>query len=242
MRTVAIIQARLGSTRLPWKALLDIVGQTMLARTVIRTRGARTLNAVAVATTTCPEDVRIIDEAGSLSVPCFRGSEDDVLDRYVQAARQLRADVVVRVTSDCPLVDPEIIDLVISAFSAAHPAVDYASNTLQRTYPRGLDVEVFTRAALEYAGKFATEQPEREHVTLHLYRHPDKFRLLPIAGEHDYSHYRWTVDTLEDLEFVREVYRRLAGANDFSWRDVLALIEREPALAEINRHVVQKKV
>lgn len=237
---VAIIQARMGSTRLPGKALIDIGGMSMLARVVRRVQRARTIAGVVVATTVGAADDAIVAECARLGVPTTRGSEDDVLDRYYQAAVAHQAQVIVRITSDCPLIDPDVIDLVVQAFQQAAP--DYASNTLERRYPRGLDLEVFSFAALEQAWREAAEPYQRAHVTPFLYQHPERFRMLAVSGADDHSAHRWTVDTPEDLAFVRAVYARLGDADAFSWRAVLDLIEREPALAAINAHIEQKEL
>ncbi len=240
MNLVAIIQARMGSTRLPGKALRDICGRTMLARVVRRTMRSRLVDEVTVATTTKPEDIAIIDECRSLGVRYFRGSEQDVLDRYYGAAREFCADAIVRITSDCPLIDPEIIDQVVQAF--LDKKTDYASNILVSTYPRGLDVEVFSMDALEKAYAKASVDYQHVHVTPYLYQNPGLFRLLSVTGDEDYSHYRWTVDTQEDLNLVRAIYQRIDRDDEFSWRDVLELLKKEPNLAEINRHIHQKSL
>jgi spore coat polysaccharide biosynthesis protein SpsF len=240
MTIVIVIQARMGSTRLPGKVLLDIAGRPMLERVVERVRRCRNAGQAVVATTTQARDEAIVAACGTLQVPVVRGSEDDVLDRYIQAARAFGADVVVRVTADCPLLDPDVTDGVIAAFLAARP--DYASNTLKRTYPLGLDTEVVSMAALENAWREATEPAHRVHVTPYLYLTPGRFRLLPVAGEDDHSGHRWTVDAPEDLELVRAVYDRLGTGGRFGWRDVLDLVRREPALRRINAHVEQKKL
>jgi len=238
VNVVAIIQARMGSTRLPGKVLKDLCGETVLARVVNRTRRATLLNKVVVATSVQPADDAILQECGRLSVACFRGDEADVLDRYYRAAEKFSADAIVRITSDCPLIDPEVSDKTIRAFLEQHP--DYASNVLERRYPRGLDTEVMTFAALETARREARDPHQREHVTPFLYQHPERFRLVSVTGDRDYSHYRWTLDTVEDLEFLRSVYRRRAEASDPAWQDVLRILEREPDLAAINEHVKQK--
>ncbi len=238
MNVVAIIQARMGSTRLPGKVLKDLCGETVLARVVNRIRRATLLNKVVVATSVQPADDAILQECGRLSVACFRGHEADVLDRYYRAAEKFSADAIVRITSDCPLIDPEVSDKTIRAFLEQHP--DYASNVLERRYPRGLDTEVMTFAALETARREARDPHQREHVTPFLYQHPERFRLVSVTGDRDYSHYRWTLDTVEDLEFLRSVYRRRAEASDPAWQDVLRILEREPDLAAINEHVKQK--
>ena len=237
---VAVIQARMGSSRLPGKVLKDINGRTMLARVVRRVSRSTLVNKVIVATTTASTDKAIIDECESLGIPSFRGSEQDVLDRYYRAAKLFFAEAVVRITSDCPLVDPEIIDQVIQAFRK--DGADYASNTMVSTYPRGLDVEVFTFSALEKAWREAHESYQRVHVTPYFYQNPELFRLVPVIGVEDNSNYRWTVDTEEDLDLVRTVYARMDRDDSFSWRDVLNLMKIEPELMDINRHIQQKSL
>jgi spore coat polysaccharide biosynthesis protein SpsF len=238
MKIVALIQARTGSTRLPGKVLQEIGGKTMLARVVERVRRAKQIDEVSVATTDRPADDAILEECKRLGVKVSRGDQDDVLDRYYRAAQLAKAEAVVRITSDCPLIDPEVIDKTVSAFLEAKP--DYASNALERTYPRGLDTEVMSFTALSRAWQEARKPHEREHVTPYIYEHPDKFKLLPVTGPGDFSSYRWTVDTEEDLEFVRAVYARFKDNPEFSGRDVLDLLEREPELQAINQNVQQK--
>jgi spore coat polysaccharide biosynthesis protein SpsF len=235
---VAIIQARIGSTRLPGKVLKDIGGRTMLARVVRRTRRATLLDEVVVATTVKTADEAIVAECVRLGVPVFRGDEQDVLDRYYRAAQAHQAQAVVRITSDCPLIEPRVIDKVLRAFLDARP--DYASNSLGRTYPRGLDTEVMTLSALEHAWRQAQDAFERVHVTPYLYRNPKLFKLLSVTNDQNYGDYRWTVDTPEDLTFVRQVYERLGNDDSIGWTDVLALLAREPALVGLNRDVRQK--
>jgi spore coat polysaccharide biosynthesis protein SpsF len=240
MNIVAIIQARMGSTRLPGKVLKDIGGETMLARVVKRTQRATSLSQVVVATTTSLADAAIVTECVRLKVPVFRGDEEDVLDRYYQAGQAHKADAVVRITSDCPLIDPGVVDQVVQAFLDARP--DYASNTLERTYPRGVDTEVVTMTALHRAWREAREPYQRVHVTPYFYQNPQLFRLLSVKADADYSRYRWTVDTSEDLAFVQTVYTRLGNDDAISWRAVLTLLESEPVLAELNRYIQQKEL
>jgi spore coat polysaccharide biosynthesis protein SpsF len=240
MKVVAILQARMGSTRLSGKVLLDLAGRTMLARVVRRVRRAPAVDEVVVATTAAPGDDPIVEECQRLEVACFRGSEPDVLDRYFRAAAAHQADVAVRITADCPLIDPGETGRVIRAFLDRKP--DYASNILRRTYPRGLDTEVMTSATLARAWREATEPYQRTHVTPYVYQHPESFRLLAVTGEADLSAHRWTVDSPEDLELVRAVYRRMDGGDAFSWHDVLRLTAEEPWLGELNRHVRQKQL
>lgn len=238
MRIVALIQARMRSTRLPGKVLRDIQGASMLARVVRRVQRAELPQSVAVATSAQPADDAVAEETERLGVPVFRGDEQDVLDRFYQAARFLAADAVVRITADCPLVDPELIDQVVQVFLDSRS--DYASNCLERTYPRGLDAEVMAMDALARAWESAAELSHRAHVTPYFYENPALFKLAPVKGEHDYSQLRWTVDTPEDLEFVRAIYASIPDADTFGWQDVLRLLSAHPELSDINRHIVQK--
>jgi len=240
MNIVAIIQARMGSTRLRGKVLTDLGGQTVLARVVSRVRRATLVNSVVVATTTEKNDDPIVYQCDQLEVDAFRGDEYDVLDRYYRAAQSKQATAIVRVTADCPLIDPEVMDKTIRAFVNNQP--DYASNTLERTYPRGLDTEVAQFAALERAWRDARDTYQRVHVTPYLYQNPQLFKLLSVKGEENYSQYRWTLDTTEDLEFLHAVFNRLQGQNDVTWRAVVSLLQSEPELVEINNKVSQKSM
>ena len=240
MKVVAIIQARMGSTRLSGKVLMDLAGEPMLARVVNRCRRATTLQETVVATTAQPSDDAIARLCAERGWPCFRGSEDDVLDRYYRAALEHKADVVVRITSDCPLIAPTVIDLVVREFTRRQPEVAYASNVVpSRTFPRGLDTEVMQFAALERAWKEDQNPAWREHVTPYLSEVEGRFPVHCVTNDRDYSSQRWTVDTPEDFEFVRLIYQHF-GHDRFSWREVLALLERHPEWLEINRHIVQK--
>jgi spore coat polysaccharide biosynthesis protein SpsF len=247
MKVHAIIQARMGSTRLPGKVLMRLGGDTVLAQVVQRCRRSRRLDAVAVATTTLPEDKVIEEECRSLGVPVIRGSAPDVLDRYAQAMRELGSDVVVRITSDCPLIDPVVIDDMVGRYQALRAAgqpCDYVSNAIERTFPRGLDAEVVGATVLAEAAASATAAHEREHVTPYVYGHPERFALhawttpIPNASGH-----RWTLDTPEDFALLDKIFNalgdRAAGAG---WQDVLALVEAHPQWADINRHVTQKSL
>jgi spore coat polysaccharide biosynthesis protein SpsF len=206
---------------------------------VARLRRAATVDRIIVATTTAPRDQAVADHASTLGVGVARGNEQDVLARYHEAA--VGADVIVRITADCPLVDPEIVDRVVTAFTDSAP-VDFAANTLRRTYPAGLDVEVMTWEALDRAWRQAQKPYQRAHVCPYIYEHPEQFRLLGVTGDEDYSWMRWVVDTPEDLAFVRAVYGRLRNDLTVSWRDVVALLTGVPELLEINRHVQQKQL
>lgn len=240
MKIVAVIQARMGSSRLPGKVLADVAGRSMLARVCDRLDRAATLDTIVVATTDAAADRPVVAECRRLGVACFRGSEEDVLDRFHRAATCHRAEAVVRITADCPLIDPEVVDRVVRAFLTARP--DYASNTLVRTWPRGLDTEVIAAAALARAARQASERYQRVHVTPYLYQHPERFKLLPVTGRQDFAGHRWTVDLADDLRLVRAVYRRLGSERAFSWREVLQLLADEPALTGLNAHVRQKQL
>jgi spore coat polysaccharide biosynthesis protein SpsF len=212
----------------------------MLVRVIRRVARARSLDSIVLATTTLSEDDVIVELGRREDVAVTRGSAHDLLDRYIAAARESVADTIVRITSDCPLIDPDVIDAAVGAFRDA--AVDYASTGLEpRTYPRGLDVEVMTRDALERAWREDTEPAWREHVTPYIYRHPERFRLLPVGTDPGLAHHRWSVDTAEDYELVRRIYDAF-GRDDFGWREALALVEAHPDWQDLNRHVVQKSV
>jgi spore coat polysaccharide biosynthesis protein SpsF len=240
MTVVGIIQARVGSTRLPGKVLKNLCGETVLARVVNRTRRARLLDQVVVATTDRAADDPIVAECDRLSAPCFRGDEADVLDRYYRATPLFCADAIARITSDCPLIDPELIDATVRAF--LDEKADYATNSLVITYPRGLDVEVFTADALAHAWREAKDSYHRAHVTPYLYEHPEQFKIMSLTSEKNLGHYRWTLDTPEDWDLIDTIYKRFGGRDDFGWREVLALMNAEPGLAELNSHVQQKAI
>lgn len=240
MKIVAIIQARMGSTRLPGKVLKNLCGQTVLARVVNRTRRAQLLDDVVVATTDQPADDTIVQECGRLSIPCFRGDEADALDRYQRAAQEFAADVIVRITSDCPLIDAELIDATIRALLDQKAA--YATNSLVITYPRGLDVEVFTDDALASAWREARENYQRTHVTPYLYEHPERFKISSLTSGEDLGHHRWTLDTPEDWELIQAIYTGCGGGDAFTWREVLEFVRRHPEVAELNSHVQQKAI
>ena len=247
----------MGSSRLPGKVLLDISGQPMLARVVARTARATSVHQVLVATTTDASDDPVAAFCHSNGISHTRGSLHDVLDRYYQAAKQVQADVIVRVTADCPVIDPLLIDDCVNALLEG--SFDFSCNRLPppftRTYPIGLDTEVCTFAALEKAWKEAKETFHREHVMPYLYEgvqlsvvdggisdglSPRGFKIAQLHHEIDYGAYRWTVDTPEDLEFMRQVYVRFDGRDDFSWTDVLGLVHDDPELTKINANVKHK--
>lgn len=232
MKTAAIIQARMGSTRLPGKIMRPLAGRPVLAHVIERVRACPLVHEVVVATTDLPLDDAVVEYARSLGVRTHRGSDDDVLSRVYHAARG--AEVVVRVTADCPLFDPGLLERMLVRFQERRTAadgVDYLSNTIVRTYPRGLDAEIFTFEALEQACEQAIDPFEREHVTPYIYRHPELFHIEAFTGERDLSHLRWTLDTEEDYRFLAELHAALGGQDAlFSMQGVLDLLARRPDL------------
>ena len=238
VRTIAIIQARMGSTRLPGKVLAEIGGASMLAQVVRRLRAARRVGEVVVATSTGLDDDAVVTEAVRLGVGVHRGSPGDVLARFRGAARASRADVIVRVTADCPLLDTGVVDRVIGALAGG---VDYVSNTHERSYPRGLDVEVLHRDTLERIARLGTSAAAREHVTAFVMEQPALFRVAQVVAERDDSDLRWTVDTADDLALVRALYAELGlGAGARPYPEIVAAVRARPELAAANAHVVQK--
>ena len=242
MKIVAIVQARTGSTRLPGKVLLNLMGEPMLVHEMARIGRSERITSTMVATTDLPADDRIVDLCKTQGWQYCRGSEQDVLDRYYQCARKTGADAVVRLTSDCPLIEPAVIDRVIEKFLQDSPHLDYVSNVFPpRTFPRGLDTEVFSFAALEKSWKEDKNPLLREHVTQYIVQNPEKFRTAGITNSHDLSDFRWTVDTKEDFRLVTEIYSYF-GHNRFTLNDVLSLIEERPELRLINQDIHQKEV
>lgn len=232
MKTVGIIQARMSSTRLPGKVLADVGGKPMLWHVTQRAQAAKTLDQIVLATSNTPDDDAVEAFCDQNAIACFRGSRDDVLDRYYQAARHFNAEVVVRLTADCPLLDPEVIDKIVAAFHEGD--YDYVSNSVERSFPDGLDTEVFSREALERAWREARLMSEREHVTPYIWKNPDLFRVGSVVHSEDLSALRWTVDEPQDLEFVRAIHAYL-GILPFSMTEAVHFLREHPELAEINR-------
>ena len=261
---VAIIQGRMSSSRLPGKILADIAGQPMLQRVFIRTSRSASVSQTLFATTTDPSDDPVAEYCDFSGIPFTRGSLYDVLDRYYQAAKQAKADVVVRITADCPVIDPELIDKVVNTVISEQSAVngkpfDFVCNRLpppyHRTYPIGLDIEACTFKALEQAWKKSKEPQHREHVMPYFYEgvklitenrsletgiSPRGYNIALLHHTADFGDYRWTVDTPEDLEFMRQVYSHFDGRDDFTWKEVLDLVHDTPELMKINAGVQHK--
>jgi len=241
-RVVAVIQARMQSSRLPGKVLADIQGQPMLLRVVRRVQRAQTVDQAVVATTTSESDDPVEALCRAEGLACFRGDAVDVLDRVHSAAAAHEADVVVRITGDCPVIDPQIIDLTVRSFLESDPPVDLALNRFvdDRTFPVGLDTEVCSFEALETAWKEADQAYQREHVMPYLYDPPGRFRVLHVRNDEDLGSYRWTVDTAEDLAFIRAVFAHFAPDDKFDWREILDLVRSRPDLAALNAGVKHK--
>jgi spore coat polysaccharide biosynthesis protein SpsF len=256
-RVIAIIQGRMSSSRLPGKILADLAGQPMLQRVFIRTSRAGTVTETIFATTTDASDDPVAEYCDFSGIPFTRGSLFDVLERYYQTAKQAKADVVVRITADCPVIDPALIDNVVNALHNGE--YDFVTNRLpppwHRTYPIGLDVEACTFTVLAQAWKEAKEPQHREHAMPYLYEgveltrqsrtletgtSPRGFNIALLHHTTDFGDYRWTVDTPEDLEFMRQVYRHFDGRDDFTWKEVLDLVHNESDLMKINAGVQHK--
>lgn len=239
---VAIIQARMGSSRLPGKVLKEIGGEPMLYRVVSRVRHSQLIGQVVLATTIDASDDPVAEFCMSRGIPCYRGHIQDVLDRYYQAAILFNAQTVVRLTGDCPVIDPGEIDRTISAFFEA--GVDFAANRLpppwKRTTPIGMDTEVVSMEALSRAWHEAKAAYEREHVMPYLYDSPGRFNTLLVDHDPDLGYLRLTVDTPKDLVLIREIYRYFGNRDDFSLADILNALEVQPEWLSINADVVHK--
>lgn len=239
MRVVAIIQARMGSTRLPGKVLMPLSGVPVLEHVVQRVRACATVDEVVVATSSDNSDDVLADWCSKHEVKFFRGSLTDVLDRYYQCAKWSLADAVVRITADCPAVDPVVVDEVVSGFLASQYDLFY----LGGEFPDGLDCAVFSKGALERAWSEATLPSEREHVGPYVTNHPELFKIGQLIKFHGMSHYRWTLDEPRDFTFLQEIFSRLNanGNHIFHIDDVLQLLRREPTLLEINSEIVRNE-
>lgn len=223
-KVTCIIQARMGSSRLPGKVLKLLLGRPVLYWDVYRIKQCKLIDDIVVATSALSRDDAIVELCKENHWQFYRGSESDVLDRYYHGAKQFHAEVIVRITSDCPLIDPDVSDNVVSAFLHSSPALDYMSNLSPQTYPQGLDTEVFHLACLEKAWSEDKEPASREHVTPYIYSNPGKFLLGFITNESDCSQERWVLDTPNDFAFIEKVYTHFGHAN-FRWQDVLSFIK-----------------
>jgi spore coat polysaccharide biosynthesis protein SpsF (cytidylyltransferase family) len=236
MRTIAVVQARMGSTRLPGKVLMDIAGRPMVEHVLERAAAIPGVAEAVLATSTNPEDDALAERCRAWRV--HRGPAEDVLTRFAGAARAARAEAVVRITADCPLLCPEISGLVVARLHAG--GCDYASNVVRRTYPRGLDTEALPMAVLERAEREATAQRDREHVTIFVWSQPQRFRVAGVEDAVDRSTWRWTVDTQPDLDLARVLHAELPRG--FGYAAACALLAQRPELAGINAGIEQKPV
>jgi spore coat polysaccharide biosynthesis protein SpsF len=242
MKVVIIVQARMTSTRLPGKVLKKVLDKPLLEYQIERLRRVKLADEVVIATTINETDEPIVQLCNSLSVPYFRGSEEDVLSRYYETAKAHQADLIARVTSDCPLIDPEVIDQVMKLYIDHQTEYDYVSNSLERTYPRGMDTEVFSFKALQEAFLEATALPDREHVTPFIHRQPQRYSLASVNYSENQSYHRWTVDTPEDFQLIKKIIEAIyPKLPDFTLRDCLNLLEENPEWLTINAHVQQKQ-
>ena len=241
MNKFAIVQARHGSTRLPGKILKEISGKPMLWHVVNRLSFSKLIDKIVITTTTDSEDDKTEQFCKNYKIDYFRGSVDDVLSRYYETAKLFSADIIIRITSDCPMIDPEIIDQMLRLFLRGSDECDYISNVIDRTFPRGLDTEIFTFNALEKAMNDAATPYEREHVTPYIYNHKDKFKTKNFFNNKDYSFHRWTVDTEEDFRLIEELYKAVYNPEKiFLFEDVLKIFKQKPELIKINQHIRQK--
>lgn len=227
MKVVLIIQARMGSSRLPGKVMEDVIGEPMLAHVVERCRRASFVDEVVIATTTARRDDLLVALCQDRGWSCFRGSETNVLERYYQAAHEHQAEMVVRVTSDCPLIDPEVIDRLVRQMATSWQQVDFVTNMLRQSYPLGLAVEAMPIDTLTRMQRLSTTPYLREHVTTLAYERPELFLTENVCIEEDLSDLRWTVDFADDLRFVRNIFGHF-GHNRFAWREVLNVLELRP--------------
>jgi len=240
MKIVAIIQARLGSTRLPNKVLKKIEGKTILEHVIDRVKAARRIDQVVVATTVNKEDLAIVKICENAGIGVFCGSEEDVLDRYYQAARLFGADQVVRITADCPMIDPKVIDAVIELHLKEN--ADNTLNTLKETYPDGEDVEVVKFGALKKAWQEAKLLSEREHVTPYIKNNPGMFKIINLEYWENLSEKRWTLDNAEDYELISRIYKALYHNNAlFGMEEILAFLKNCPELEKINQHIARNE-
>ncbi|MFV0520496.1 MAG: cytidylyltransferase domain-containing protein [Lachnospirales bacterium] len=242
MKIGVIIQARVGSTRLPKKVLKKICGTSVLEHVINRVRLSKTIDDIIIATTILDKDDAIEKEALRCGIKVFRGSEDDVLSRYYLASEENKLDIIIRITSDCPLIDPFVIDDLVNCYLSNEYDVVSNAGALPstRTYPRGLDVEIFSFDSLKNAYENATEKYQREHVTPYIYENAKN--VYYYKNDIDYSKYRWTLDTEEDFEVISKVYEKIyKGSHNFYLMDIVKIFEKEPELFQINAHIEQKK-
>lgn len=242
-KVIAIVQARMGSTRLPGKVLMNIEGKTILSHVLDRVKQSKKIDDVIVATTTLEKDNLIVKELEKINCNYYRGSEENVLDRYYNAAKLYKGDIIIRITSDCPLIDPNVIDDMINYY-LSHDYFMVSNAGLQmenRTYPRGLDTEIFSFKLLEKAWLNSDKNYEKEHVTLYMYE--NEKNICFFKKDIDFSKYRLTVDTIEDFNLIKFIYEKLyIDKKYFYLDDIIKLLRENPQLYEINKNIEQKKI
>jgi len=249
MKIAAIIQARVTSTRLPGKVLMNIKGKPMLWHVINRLEYSKKINDIILAIPNTQKNDILEKFAKDNKVKYFRGKEEDVLSRYYKTAKKFKCDVIVRITSDCPLIDPIVVDKVIEKHLSSK--ADFTANFLEgkrgilikKSFPQGLEVEVFNFLALEKSHQQAREVYQKEHVDSYIFEHPEIFHLADIENKENLSYMRWTVDEIKDLEFVREIYKRLYKESKiFLMKDIVNLLKKHPKLMEINKNIKQKEI
>lgn len=234
MKIVGIIQARMGSTRLPGKVLADVNGKPMLRWLLDRLISVNLIDEIVVATTLSAEDDVLVDWLSKNNIEYFRGSDGDVLERFYECAKKHNSDIVVRITADDPLKDPGIIAQAIEMV-VQHSEVDYCSNSITPSYPEGLDIEVFRFSALEKSFHEARLLSEREHVTPYIWKNPKLFNTVSLTYDRDLSHWRWTVDKPDDLQFVRAIYNEFIDQPLVPFTEIISFLERNPKIVDINK-------
>lgn len=243
LKIVMIIQARMGATRLPGKPLKKVMDRPLLSYLIERLKRVNNISTLIIATTTQPQDDLIETFCKKEKITVFRGSEEDVLDRYYQAAKKYQADVIIRITADCPLIDPKVIEQAIQFYLTHYPLYDYVSNTHKRTFPRGMDVELFSMQCLEEAAQEARLKNEREHVTPFIYNHPERYKIGEIQYSSNQANHRWTVDTPEDLALISLILQTLYPRHpQFTLQEILQELDNHPEWSLINARIQQKNL
>jgi len=232
---VIIVQARMGSTRLLGKVLMNITNnETILHYVIKQLKFCETVRKIIVATTTLPEDDKICDVCSELSIECFRGDEENVLDRYYQCAKEFSVSNIIRIPADKPLIDPKVVDSVVNVFNSG--SYDYVTNFFPSTVPQGTEVEIISFNALEKAWKNAELPSDKEHVTKYIYTHESEFKIFNVKNEKDFSEFRWAVDEIEDLNLVKEIVNRIKKTPILT-EDIIEILNNEPQLRKINQSI-----
>jgi spore coat polysaccharide biosynthesis protein SpsF len=240
--TFIIVQARMGSTRLPGKILKEVMGRPLLGYQIERLKKINHVDDVIIATTTNPSDDRVVGLCKDINCSYFRGSEDDVLLRYHETAIEFCAKKIIRINADCPLIDPKVVERIIKYFNVNSDKFDYVSNILEPSYPIGLHTEMFSIDALQKANENTDDLIEREHVTPYIYRNPDLFRLGSVVLDDNLCHFRWTVDYPEDFILIKNIIEGIYPINvDFDMLDIITYLQSNPRLMRINNQIIQKQ-